>query len=184
MLQMSSRSCLSCLWYWDITCTCWRYEFLINFHVFDWISQITITQVALDQLLKDLLAELFLGRNSWVQQTPLKTNEGQSKTTMNEHVFPLENGDFPGSHVSFPGFHRVPWTNGSFTPTQRTLQKAEAKRGATPLLLQELLVTRCWDASKSLGLAESEVFTVFFVCMGGWFWQNQDNKIPRRCTKT
>ena len=41
MLQIPSRSCLSCLWYWDITCTCWRYEFLINFHVFDLISQIT-----------------------------------------------------------------------------------------------------------------------------------------------
>ena len=32
---------------------------------------------------------------------PPKTNMAMGKSTMNEDVFPVENGDFPASHVSF-----------------------------------------------------------------------------------
>ena len=35
--------------------------------------------------------------------TPRKTNMTMEKTTMNEDVFPIENGDFPACHVSFQG---------------------------------------------------------------------------------
>ena len=48
-----------------------------------------------------ILLEIFCGCKEG--GTPRKTNMTMEKTTMNEYVSPIKNGDFPASHVSFQG---------------------------------------------------------------------------------
>ena len=83
------------------------------------------------------------------------------RSTMNEDVFPIEDGDFPASHVSFLG-------NQQFTPvrknayfTKRNQLVVVSKFFSSMFLLPKTDKLRCWE----VGLFRSDSIHVWYICL-------------------